>query len=443
VGANRIWVELEDREGRPIDGADVEVKVHMHAMGAMPAMGGMASVAPQGEGTYRADFDLEMGSTWLVEIEADTREGSLRAEGSLTVGTPGLRLRAAGAAERTEPSEAAPPMEGHPAEFSVEQARLQRIGVRTALVEDAELEMTLRAVGRVVYDESALEDVSLKVAGWIGKLEANALGIRVEKDAVLFTLYSPELYAAQQEYLQALASQSAAHETAAPDRADYLVRAARRRLELWDVAGRDLDRIARRDAPMEHVPIRAPISGFVIEKSVVEGSAVEPGMRLLRIAPLERVWVEADVYESELSMVGIGQSARVTLAYLPGRTYEGTVSYVYPYLAGATRTARVRVELENPGLELRPDMYANVELAASMGRRLLVPESAVLFAGDRRFVFLDLGGGRFRPQQVEVGMRSGDKVEILSGLEPGQRIVASGTFLIASESRLRAALEQW
>jgi Cu(I)/Ag(I) efflux system membrane fusion protein len=443
VGANRIWVELEDREGRPIDGADVEVKVHMHAMGAMPAMGGMASVAPQGEGTYRADFDLEMGSTWLVEIEADTREGSLRAEGSLTVGTPGLRLRAAGSGAAAEPSDVEPAVEGHAAEFVVEPARLQRIGVRSAVVEDAELEMTIRAVGRVAYDESALEDVSLKVAGWIGKLEANALGIRVEKGAVLFTLYSPELYAAQQEYLQALASQRAAHETAAPERADYLVRAARKRLELWDVAGRDLDRIARSDAPTEYVPIRSPISGFVIEKQVVEGSAVEPGMRLLRIAPLDRVWVEADIYESELSMVRVGHPARVTLAYLPGRSYEGEVSYVYPYLAGATRTARVRVELENPGLELRPDMYANVELGASMGRRLLVPESAVLFAGDRRFVFLDLGGGRFRPQQVEVGMRSGDKVEILSGLEPGQRIVASGTFLIASESRLRAALEQW
>ena len=453
VGKNRMRIELRDPQGRPVEGAELAVKVHMHPMGAMPAMGGPAGVTPLGDGAYQADFDLAMGGSWLVEIEARAPDGaSLGAEGSLTVGMPGLRLAARGA----EASAPAPAGTGahahaaassapgeHPGEIALEPGRLQRIGVRSALVEQAEMEHVVRAVGRVVADETALVDVALKVQGWVGTLEANAVGKRVERGQVLFTLYSPELYAAQQEYLQALRSQASARGTSVPGRADPLLVAARNRLRLWDVASADLDRIAREGVALQHVPVRSPASGYVIEKNVVEGSAVAPGERLFRIAPLDRVWLEAQVYESELALVEVGQPVRVTLPYAPGKTWDGRVGYVYPTLTGETRTARVRIELPNPDLELRPDMYANVELSAPRGMRTLVPESAVLYAGERSFVFLDLGGGRFRPQRVEVGMRSGERVEILSGLEAGQRIVTSGTFLIASESRLRAALEQW
>jgi Cu(I)/Ag(I) efflux system membrane fusion protein len=391
-----------------------------------------------------------------VEIVARMPDGaSLAADGSLTVGTPGLRLAARGAGPTPGPAAPgqhvhapAPPRPepaagGHPAEIVLAPERLQRIGVRSALVEQAELEETVRSVGRVVADETALVDVTLKVQGFVGTLRADAVGARVERGQVLFTIYSPELHSAQQEYLQALRSQASARGTSAPERADALVVAARNRLRLWDVADADLERIAREGAPLQHVPVRSPASGYVIEKNVVAGSAVAPGERLFRIAPLDRVWLEAQIYESELALVREGQPVRVTLPYAPGRTWEGRVGYVYPTLAGETRTARVRIELANPDLELRPDMYANVELSAPRGTRTVVPESAVLYAGERRFVFLDLGDGRFRPQRVEVGMRSGGRVEILSGLEAGQRVVASGTFLIASESRLRAALEQW
>jgi Cu(I)/Ag(I) efflux system membrane fusion protein len=212
---------------------------------------------------------------------------------------------------------------------------------------------------------------------------------------------------------------------------------------LWGVAERDLEGIERTGVPLEQVPVRSPATGYVIEKQLVEGSAIAPGERLLRIAPLDRVWLEAQVYESDLALVELGQPARVTLPYAPGRVWQGSVGYVYPTLAGETRTARVRIELANPDLALRPDMYANVELRAARGVRTLVPESAVLHAGERSFVFVDLGGGRFRPQRVEVGLRGAGRVEIVSGVEAGERVVSSGTFLIASESRLRAALEQW
>jgi Cu(I)/Ag(I) efflux system membrane fusion protein len=394
-----------------------------------------------------------MGGTWLVEIEARRASGAaLAAEGSLTVGTPGLRLAARGGAAAGAPAGAvdpgpagaAPAREGEaPGEIALEPARLQRIGVRSAPVERAEIELSVRSVGRVVFDETALVDVASRVQGFVGTLEADALGKRVEQGQVLFTLYSPDLLSAQQELLQALRSQQNARGTSAPDRADPLAKAARNRLRLWGVAERDLDGVERAGAPLEQVPMRSPATGWVIEKRVVEGSAIAPGERLFRIAPLDRVWLEAQIYESELSLVEVGQPARVTLPWAPGRTWQGSVGYVYPTLSGETRTARVRIELANSDLELRPDMYANVELRAPRGVRTLVPESAVLHAGERSFVFLDLGGGRFRPQRVEVGLRSGERVEILSGVEVGQRVVSSGTFLVASESRLRAALEQW
>lgn len=453
VGKNALWLALRDEDGEPVTGAEVDVRVHMHAMGAMPAMGGPASVEEVGDGRYRADFELEMGSTWLVEIAArpPSPGGAVaRAEGSLTVGTPGVRLEGVGSGTR----EAAPVPEGeraaepaaaerHPAEFRVPPGRLQRIGVRTAPAEQMAFATSVRAVGRVVAEETTLQDVSLKVHGWVGDVLVDAVGDPVELGEVLFTVYSPELYAAQEEYLQALRSQARARETSAPDRADYLVRSARNRLRLWDIAAPDLERLTRAGEASEHLPIRSPVAGYVVEKNLVEGSGFEPGQRLYRIAPLSRVWIEAEVYESELSLVAAGQAATVTLPYVPGRTFEAEVAYVHPTLDPSTRTARLRIELPNPDMELRPDMYANVRVRADRGERLVVPQSAVLHAGERSFVFRALGDGRFRPQAVEVGLRSGEQVEIRGGLAPGDEIVTSATFLIASESRLRAALEQW
>jgi Cu(I)/Ag(I) efflux system membrane fusion protein len=301
----------------------------------------------------------------------------------------------------------------------------------------------VRAAGRVAAEETTLADVALRVAGWVGAIEVDAVGAPVQKGQVLLRVYSPELYSAQEELLQALRSQQRARASGGGDRADYLVRAARNRLRLFGVAPADVEALEQRGEPLENVPIRSPLTGYVMEKSVSLGSAFEQGARLYRIAPLSRVWIEAEVYEQELASVAPGQRAEARLPALPGRTFEAKVAYVYPTVDLATRTARVRLELPNPELELRPGMLANVRLFVDRGERLLVPQSALLHAGVRTFVFRALGDGRFRPQQVEVGMRAGEQVEVLSGLEPGDEIVASGTFLIASESRLRAALERW
>lgn len=325
----------------------------------------------------------------------------------------------------------------------IDSARRQEIGVRTEMVAPRRVSTTVRAVGRVVYDETRLADVNLRIGGWIGRLEVDEPGQYVARGQTLFTLYSPDLYAAQQEFLTVLSSQRDAASTATPGRSDYLVEAARQRLKLWDLSAAQIDSLAETGKPLEYLPILSPVSGYVVEKNVVEGAAVKPGERLFRIAGLDRVWVDAEVYESELPLIERGQQVDITLPYVPGKTFEGEVAFIYPYLEGKTRTGRIRIELPNPDLELKPDMYANVTIERDLGERLTVPDEAVLYAGKRSFAFLDLGDGRLQPREVETGVSTGDRIEILSGLETGDRVVTSGNFLVAAEARLKLAMEQW
>lgn len=325
----------------------------------------------------------------------------------------------------------------------VDESARRRIGVKTAVVREQPVELTIRAVGKTAFDESRLRDVTLKLKGWIERLYVNETGQPVRQGQPLLAVYSPELYAAQQEYLLALRSQRSARASGAPDRADYLVRGARERLRLWDLTDGQIRKIEETGQPVERVPVLSPVTGYVIEKNVVEGAAVEPGQRIYRIASLASIWIEADVYEQDLPQVRLGQRARVTFPYHPGRTLEGKITYVYPYLDPETRTGKIRIELPNPGLELRPEMFANVEILVDRGVRLVVPDSAVIRTGPRELVFLDLGDGRLRPKQVELGARSASGYEVLSGLEPGDVVVTSANFLISSESRLRSAEQVW
>ena len=326
----------------------------------------------------------------------------------------------------------------------IDQARRQLIGVRTAKVVEAPMHDSFRAVGRVAYDETKLADVSLKVRGWITKLYVNETGQRVARGQPLFSVYSPELYNAEQDLLLARrgAASSAALD-AGTNRGGYLETAARQRLRLLGLDDPQIDGIAKDGTPAESVTFGAPASGFIIEKNVVEGAAVDAGMRLYRIAALDRVWVEAEVYEADLGHVKTGQRADVTLDYLPGRSYEAKVAYVYPYLDPASRTGRVRVELANAKLDLRPGMYATVTLAADLGVHVQVPAGAVVYTGPRRLVFVDLEQGRFRVQEVTVGAESDGMYEVLSGLRAGDVVATSGVFLIAAEARLSTAAKYW
>jgi Cu(I)/Ag(I) efflux system membrane fusion protein len=319
----------------------------------------------------------------------------------------------------------------------IDEGRRAQVGIRTGKVVKSPMTRSLRAVGRVAYDESRLRDVTLKLGGWITKLHVERTGQPVKQGQLLFTLYSPELYAAQQEYLLAKSAHSDG------GRGEYLAKAAEKKLQLWGMTAAQIAALATRGEAQENMPFYSPASGYVIEKDVVEGGAVEAGQRLFRIAALDRVWVEAELYEADLAIVSKGQRATISLSYLPDKTYDGTVSYVFPYLDPASRTARVRVELPNKGLELKPDMYATVAFQIDLGARLQVPIDAVVYTGPRRLVFVDMGEGRLRPVEVTLGVRTDDAVEVKSGLNEGDVVVTSGNFLVAAESRIRSAAKIW
>jgi membrane fusion protein, copper/silver efflux system len=324
----------------------------------------------------------------------------------------------------------------------IDETRRQLIGVRVGTVTRAPLQRTLRAVGRVSYDESKLTDVTLKVQGWITKLFVSQTGQQVKAGQTLFQLYSPDLFSAQQDFV--LVNQGAKPPaTPGGPGPELLARSARQRLRLLGMADTEIESLARTGVPSESIPFPSPASGFVIEKNVVEGAAIEAGMKLFRIAALHSVWVEAEVYESDLPQVRVGQHVSVTLDYLPGRSYDGKLSYIYPFVDPMARTGRVRVALANPELELRPGMYATVQLASEAEARVQVPTSAVVYTGPRRLVFLDQGEGRFRPQEIRVGAEANGMYEVLEGLQPGDRVATSGVFLIAAEARISTAAKYW
>ncbi|MCI0567365.1 MAG: efflux RND transporter periplasmic adaptor subunit [Acidobacteria bacterium] len=320
----------------------------------------------------------------------------------------------------------------------------QLIGVRTTAVERSPVIRKLKTVGRIIPDETRLHHIHTKVEGWIERLNVNATGEPVRKGQPLLSLYSPELLATQEEHLLALKARRDLPEGAPPDavrRADELVGSSRRRLLLFDMTKGQIDELEESGEPQRTVVLHSPLSGIVMQRYVTHGEKIDPSMPLLDLVDLSEVWVIASIYEYELPFVKVGQKARMTLSYLPGKAFEGRVSLVYPILESATRTVQVRLEFSNPRLELKPEMYADVELQSDLGERLTVPESAVLSSGTRDVVFVERGEGYFDPREVKVGLRLPDSVEILAGLQEGESVVTSANFLVDSESKLKAALE--
>lgn len=321
--------------------------------------------------------------------------------------------------------------------FHVSTAKQQLIGVTFAQAEKRAVHKTIAAYGRVDYDETRLAVVNVRVAGWIEELFVDFTGRFVRKGDPLFLLYSPELVSAQSEYLLARAATSAD----APYTSE-LAATARERLRLWQLSDEQVEELERTGKPRTSIPILSPVSGYVVDKMAVEGMRIEPSMTLYRIADLSTVWVQADVYESELPWVKIGQTATIVLPSLTGRALRGTVAWIDPVLNPATRAARVRIELDNRDGLLKPDMYATVELHVDLGERLVVPESAVLRTGERQLVFVDQGQGMFEMRLVTLGVRASDAYEILAGIDAGERVVSSANFLIDAESRVQGVMKR-
>jgi Cu(I)/Ag(I) efflux system membrane fusion protein len=341
----------------------------------------------------------------------------------------------------TSPASAAATPRGS---VTIDARRQQLIGVRIVPVIRESLAQTVRAVGVVRYDETRQSDINLKVEGWIRDLYVDSTGQAVEKGQPLFTLYSPDLVTTQQEYLLALKTRDQLQQSTLADareRADQLVASARQRLAAWDLAPEDLRALEDRRQLSEAIVFRSRASGFVVEKSAVKGLHVMPGQTLYKLTDVSTVWVEADVYESEVSGIRVGTMAVVTIDAYPGERFTGRATYIYPYLDEKTRTNKVRFAFANPRGRLKPGMFANVEVPVGGGTGLTVPANAVLDSGTEQIVFVAQGDGVFEPRTVKIGRRLGDSMQILGGLKEGEQVATGAAFFLDSESQLRASLQ--
>ncbi len=323
----------------------------------------------------------------------------------------------------------------------VSPEKRQTIGLTLSPVERRALSDTVRAVGVVEHDETRFARIAPRFGGWVRKVQVNYTGQPVKQGDPLFTVYSPDLFTAENDYALALQSRRIASNAAAglPD-PSTLAEAARRRLELLEVGDDELRRLEEGGKPTDEIQMRSPLSGHVIAKNVVEGQAFQPGDVLYEIADLSRLWVRAAVHESDLPRVRIGQKGRVLFPNLGGKQFESSVTFIYPHINPQTRRAEVRLELDNPEHVLRPEMWANVELEVSIGEVLSVPASAVIDTGTRFIAFVDGEKDHLEPREVTIGARGEEYWEVTGGLKEGERVVTRALFLIDSESQLKSVV---
>jgi len=339
--------------------------------------------------------------------------------------------------------EAGPPAAGAPGSVQISAARQQLLGITMATAQYRSLEKVIRAVGRVALDEERLSNVHVKVSGWIQKVFVDYTFQHVMKGDPLFTLYSPELLASEQEYLLALKAgkelgASSLNDVAAGGKS--LKEAARHRLALWDLTDEQIRELEETGKPQREITFYAPATGHVLERKAFPNQYVTPDTELYKIADHSEVWVYADIYEPEMPFVELGQVATLTSAALPGQQLKGTVIFIQPHLMEETRTLPVRLEFPNADLALKPGMFVNVELHRVLGRQLTVPVDAVLDSGERQRVFVARGDGSFAPREVKLGERTEEFVIVVSGLRAGEKVVTRANFLVDSESNLRQAI---
>jgi Cu(I)/Ag(I) efflux system membrane fusion protein/cobalt-zinc-cadmium efflux system membrane fusion protein len=336
---------------------------------------------------------------------------------------------------------------GQSNQIVIDPVTIQNMGVRFAPVSRRNLSRTIRTVGLVAYDEPRQYSVNSKIEGWVEKLYVNTTGQPVQQGQPLLEIYSPDLVAAQQEYLLAADNSRRLAQNHYPEiaaGADRLLEAARTRLRYWDIDEKQIAALTEGGQIRKSMTLYSPNSGVVTMKKVVEGMRVMAGEELLQIADLSRVWVNADLYEHDLPLVRVGQSATVEVPSAPDRKLQGRITYIYPYVQNESRTVKARIEFANPGLVLKPEMYANVVIATStQGDALVVPGDAVLRSGRGATVFVALGEGRFEPRVVQTGASDAEgNLQILSGLKEGEKVVTSAQFLLDSESRLQEVLRK-
>jgi membrane fusion protein, copper/silver efflux system len=328
-----------------------------------------------------------------------------------------------------------------PGAVQLSSERQQLIGVRTAQAEMGGGTKTFRTVGRVVIDEPRVGRVRSRVEGWVDSVFVDFVGQRVQRNAALMTLYSPEVLAAEREMLLVARSSESMKDSALPeafDPAGALLQAAKRRLELWGLTQGQINQILKSGEPIKTITLYSPVAGYITDLKATPGTRVTPEIDLFTVVDTSQVQVQADVFAYDVGDIRVGDRAKVSLLALPGKVFTASIGYLQPQSDATSPTYKVRLDMGNPGLALKPDMYAEVEFTVEQPPRLSVPTEAVLDTGKRKLVYLDRGNGIFEPREVETGARDSGRVEITGGLKAGDRVVTSGAFLLDSESQLRA-----
>jgi multidrug efflux pump subunit AcrA (membrane-fusion protein) len=319
----------------------------------------------------------------------------------------------------------------------------QLIGVRTGRVERRSFERTIHTTAQLTADETKIAHIHVKVSGWIDKVFVDYVGQLVKKGQPLFTLYSPDLVATQEEYLIAKRGQAALGSSPfqeVSDGSNSLLRASRERLKLWDITDEQIKKLDETGEVTKNLTFYSPTTGFVTDRKAFPQTSVTSDTELYTISDLSTIWANLDVYEYEVPYIHVGQDVELQLSYYPGRKWHGQVSYIYPTVDAQSRTLKVRVQLSNPEMELKPQMFADAQLNVDYGSKVVVPAEAVLDSGNEQVVFVVRDGGMFEPRRITMGPQFDNFIVVLSGLKPGEQIVVSGNFLIDSESRLKGAM---
>jgi membrane fusion protein, copper/silver efflux system len=334
--------------------------------------------------------------------------------------------------------------EGETPTVEIPEDKQQMIGLTTVKASVRVMNKTIRTVGRMEYDERKLATVNTKVEGWIEKLHVDYTGRYVKKGEPLAEVYSPELVATQQEFINTMRW---AHQGKAVKEertamlltkdAQAILEASKERLRLWDISDEQIEKIQTTGKPVRTLTIYSPVSGYVIQKMAVQGMRVMPGEKLFDVADLSSLWVMADIYEYELPLIQVGQRARIGLSYFPGKVFFAQVDYIYPGLAGETRTTKVRFNIPNPEGLLKPQMFTKVEINIDLGSRLAVPADAIIDTGERQIAYVERGQGNFEPREVVLGLSADGWVEVTAGIKEGEKVAASANFLIDSEAQLK------
>ncbi|MDX2470654.1 MAG: efflux RND transporter periplasmic adaptor subunit [SAR324 cluster bacterium] len=433
VGDQGVKFKLTDSKNQPILDAKIEVEAFMPEMGTMPRMSNKGQAEHEGEGIYSVELEVSMGGSWELPIRITKNDGSvIEFPFNYTIGIEGVIYKGQVGDDVKNAIEIP---EGKSVFLSA--PRQQLIGVELGKAELKEMHQSLRTVARLQVDESKVFDLQLKYSGNLEKLYANREGEFVKKGDPLFAIYSPELYEAQEIFLQL-------HRESRKTRSDRLLyRTVKEKLQLWGLSEVEIAQLAKSRRPPKIQTISSPFSGFIVKKYKNEGSFAKKGELLFRIADLSKLWAIAEIFEHESDLVKIGDTASIQPAFKPGLKVAGVVDYVYPYLDEQTRTIKVRIKLDNPKMNFRPGMFADVQITSHQGEMLVVPRRAVLFSGMHKYVFVTKGNGYFVPTEIETGISNENWFQVSEGLRAGQIISYSANFLISSEAQLRNALPRF